>query len=105
MSKKTTIRIPDQIYELLKKTNINISSVCRRALENEIYGDNPEYYKMQIKEQDNKIKQEENKKIQLENLYEKAKNQKEIQKKRLISTEPEIRSYRTIIPKKEEGET
>ena len=102
---KTTIYISDKLHELVKKADINVSEICRKALENEIYGDNPEYYEIKIKEQNKRVIDEQNKKIQLEKLYERAKNQREIHKERILSTKPEPRSYRKIIKKTEGGDS
>jgi len=97
---KTTIYLPNELYEKAKDAGVNFSAVSRRAIEHELYGDNPKFIEGKLRDV-LKSKQHHEKEIeQLREDLQKANNKQQERKKRLGEFNPnEVNDYRTITPK------
>lgn len=101
---KTTIYLPDLLYEKAKDAGLNFSRIAREAVEVALYGDNPEYLDKLYEREKEELRQHENKVKQLDQKRKKARELQKKRKERLKQYQPEMNDYRTIIPSKKNQE-
>jgi len=100
---RTSIYLPDSLFEKVKDAGLidqgKLSGICRRAIESEIFGDNPEYMEQLYQKEKEELKQHE---TRVNEMAKKVAQAKEAQKKRrermsYVSDTP--MDFRTVIPK------
>lgn len=90
---KTTIYLPNHIHKLAKNAKLNMSKLLREAIEAEVHQDNPHYFKLLQKMEQDKLEKQ---KVIVEKLQlkkKKANKKKKKQNKKLAPNKEDIIIY------------
>ena len=100
---RTTIYIPDSLFEKVKDAGLidqgKLSGICRRAIESEVFGDNPDYMEQIYQKEKEELQQQEYRVNQMAKRVAQAKEAQKKRRERMNQNHKAPRDYRTIIPK------
>jgi peptidoglycan hydrolase CwlO-like protein len=100
---RSTIYLPRDLHKKAKEAGINNSAISRRAIEHELYGDNPKFIEDKLRDALRDKQHGEREIEQLKEDLQKAIHKRKECKERLQQSKPsEVRDYRTIIPKEDD---
>ena len=92
--------MPFDLWKKSKDAGINISAISRRAIEHELYRDNPKFLEDKLRDKIKSRKHQDREIEQLREDIQKANNKQQERKERLQQFKPdEVKTYRKITPK------
>ena len=94
--------MPFDLWEKAHDAGINISAISRRAIEHELYRDNPKFLEDKLHDELKNRRYHDGEIEQLKSDIQKAKHRQQARKERLGKFTPnEVNDYRTTTPKRE----